>query len=52
MILSILIPSIPSRFKLVQKLYKTIEGQIRDREVEILVLIDNKKRSIGAKRNC
>ena len=50
MILSILIPSIPSRFKLVQKLYKHIEGQIKGREVEILVLIDNKKRSIGAKR--
>lgn len=52
MILSILIPSIPSRFDRMIELYKKINNQITDKsEVEILILTDNKNRSIGHKRN-
>lgn len=50
--LSILIPSIPSRFDRVKKLVGYLEGQIGERDdVEIVVFMDNKKRTIGAKRN-
>lgn len=51
--LSILIPSIPSRFKKAQKLYDFLLDKIfafRD-EVEIIMLTDNKKMSIGQKQN-
>lgn len=52
MILSILIPSIPSRFNKMINLYNHISGQIKDKsQVEILIWIDNKNRSIGQKRN-
>ncbi len=47
---SILIPSIPSRFAMVQKLVEGLEAQIGDAPVEICVFTDNKKRSIGMKR--
>jgi glycosyltransferase involved in cell wall biosynthesis len=47
--LSILIPSVPSRFKKMEKLFKKLESQGGD--VEILVFTDNKKRSIGYKRD-
>jgi glycosyltransferase involved in cell wall biosynthesis len=50
MILSILIPSIPSRFNKAIRLYKKLLNQAND-EVEILLFCDNKKRSIGEKRN-
>jgi len=49
--LSILIPSIPSRFDRMIKIYEKLELQIKGREVEILVFIDNKQRSIGLKRD-
>ena len=50
--LSILIPSIPSRFDRVKELVGQLEGQIGGRDdVEIIVFMDNKKRSIGRKRN-
>lgn len=50
--LSILIPSIPSRFEKMITLFNRINNQIKDKsEVEILVWIDNKNRSIGRKRN-
>ena len=48
--LSILIPSIPSRFRRFQKLFEKINAQATN-EVEILGLFDNKKRSIGHKRD-
>ena len=49
--LSILIPSIPSRFDRMTNLYDKLMKQVQDKPVEILCLIDNKKRSIGLKRD-
>ncbi len=48
--LSILTPTIPSREKQVQTLSKKLAKQIGDFPVEHLVLSDNRKRSIGQKR--
>lgn len=48
--LSILIPSIPERFDKAQALYEMIDSQSIE-EVEVLLLMDNKKRTIGEKRN-
>lgn len=50
MILSILTPTIPGREKQVQALQARIEEQIGNHAVEHLILSDNRKRSIGAKR--
>jgi glycosyltransferase involved in cell wall biosynthesis len=50
MILSILTPTIPGREKQVKTLSDKIQKQIGDLPVEHLVLSDNKKRSIGEKR--
>ncbi len=50
-LLSILIPSIPSRFEMARALVEKLELQIGDLPVEILYLGDNKKRSIGMKRD-
>jgi hypothetical protein len=42
MLLSICIPSIPSRFNRIEALYKELEGQIGDRkDIEIISIIDN-----------
>ena len=51
--LSILIPSIPSRFKMFERLFERINDQASksDIVVEVLGLFDNKKRSIGHKRD-
>lgn len=49
--LSILIPSIPSRLHMMSRLFEKISSQIGDRQVEILSLLDNKRRSIGLKRD-
>lgn len=49
--LSILIPSIPSRIVRMTKLYGNIYIQSENHDVEILCLIDNKKRTIGQKRD-
>lgn len=49
--LSILIPSIPSRFSKALDLYHKINDMVGDKHIEVLMLTDNKKRSIGAKRN-
>ncbi len=49
--LSILIPSIPSRLDRLERIFSKINSQIKGREVEILVFIDNKQRSIGLKRD-
>lgn len=49
---SVLIPSIPSRFDRAKELCGKIEGQIGERDdVEVIILIDNKIRTIGEKRN-
>ena len=49
-LLSILICSIPSRFEKAKQLYEDIAVMVEDRDIEILILTDNKTRSIGAKR--
>lgn len=49
--LTIGIPSIPSRACLVTDLVARLVAQAGDKLVEVLCLIDNKRRSIGAKRN-
>lgn len=49
-LLSILIPSIPSRFDKAKILFEHIQSMIWDRQIEVLMLTDNKQRSIGAKR--
>lgn len=49
--LSILIPSIPSRSERLEKIYAKLYEQSEGKDVEILVFIDNKKRSIGLKRD-
>lgn len=49
-VLSILIPSIPSRFSILRPLIDKLTRMINGRNIEVLVLTDNKHRSIGAKR--
>lgn len=55
MLLSVLIPSIPRRIERMAKLFSKLERQISDNiagaEVEILSFLDNKKRSVGLKRD-
>lgn len=48
--LSILIPSIPSRFERAVKLYNEILAMCGGMDIEVLMLTDNKKRTIGEKR--
>jgi len=51
-ILSILTPSIPQRLDShLKKIINKIDNQIKDLNVEHLVFLDNKKRSIGYKRD-
>jgi hypothetical protein len=49
--LSILIPSIPSRFEKMQNLYNRLLIECEKLPIEILCLVDNKMRSIGEKRD-
>jgi len=49
--LSILIPSIPSRLPRALGLYKKVMEMVGDRNIEVLLLADNKTRTIGEKRN-
>lgn len=51
MLWSILIPTIPERADLLSKLVAELEHQIGTKPVEVLTFLDNKKRSIGRKRN-
>ena len=51
MILSILTPAVPSRMNQLDWLVQKVSRQIDDRLVEHLVLIDNKRRTVGAKRD-
>ena len=48
--LSILIPSIPSRFEMAIRRYNNYVEMAGDKNIEILLFTDNKKRSIGYKR--
>lgn len=48
--LSILIPTLPSRFAFFARLWAILEPQLTD-EVEVIWLGDTKNRSVGAKRN-
>ena len=49
--LSILIPCIPERLDKLKYLYDKLLKQIGDRDVEVIAVVDNKKRTIGEKRN-
>jgi hypothetical protein len=49
--LSILIPSIPSRFSMLFKSYNHILKLCENKEIEVLAFTDNKKRTIGEKRD-
>lgn len=51
MILSILTPALPKRFGQIEKLCANLEKQIGSQPVEHLVFIDNKRRSVGYKRD-
>jgi hypothetical protein len=48
---SILTPAVPSRFSQLEALSKIIAGQIGDDPVEHLILMDNKRRTVGEKRD-
>ena len=49
--LSVLIPSVPERFAHLTRVYGALIEQVGDRPVEVLVLVDNKRRTTGHKRN-
>jgi hypothetical protein len=49
--LSILIPSIPSRFDKAKNLISKLQENIGDKRIEVICLIDNKVKSIGEKRD-
>lgn len=49
--LSILIPSIPSRFDKLVEQYNKIVEMVGDKDIEVLAFTDNKKRTIGEKRD-
>lgn len=49
--LSILIPSIPSRFDTLQKLCSKVLAFAENKDVEVLCIIDNRVKSIGEKRD-
>ena len=48
---SILTPAVPSRLGQLAELCRELSGQIGDGPVEHLVLLDNKRRSVGEKRD-
>lgn len=54
MLFTILIPSIPSRLGMLAELYKRLQAQVdkvAPKDVEILSFLDNKRRSVGLKRD-
>lgn len=51
MTLSVLIPCVRSRLPKLKTLYDELEHQINGRPVEVLALLDNKRRSVGLKRD-
>jgi len=48
---SILIPAIPERIGLLSKLLEKLNPQTENQPVEVIILMDNKKRPLGDKRN-
>lgn len=50
-LLSILIPTVPERMSFLNRMINELEKQCESHPVEILVLLENKKRTIGDKRN-
>jgi len=50
-LLSVLTPAVPSRWAQLQKLSDELARQIGDKPVEHLVLMDNKRRAVGEKRD-
>lgn len=50
-ILSILTPGVPSRWHQIEALHAELVRQIGDRPVEHLILVDNKRRTVGEKRD-
>lgn len=50
-LLSVLIPAIPNRFEKAQRLFKKLSALSDGMEIEVLCLFDNKKRSVGLKRD-
>jgi hypothetical protein len=48
--LSVLIASTPTRWEMTNKLYGNLLSMVGDKEIEILLFMDNHKRSIGHKR--
>lgn len=48
---SILTPAVPSRWGLVQRLWSNLSQQIGELPVEHLILMDNKRRTVGEKRD-
>lgn len=49
--LSILIPSIPSRWQRARNLYTKISAMCEGKDIEVLLFMDNKKRTVGGKRD-
>lgn len=50
MLLSVLIPSLPERLEKLRELLSVLEAQSHP-EMEVLVLMDNRRRNLGVKRN-
>src|SRR5689334_10344559 len=50
-LLSILTPAVPARLRQLEWLMAKIDRQIGDKPVEHLILIDNKRRTVGEKRD-
>lgn len=50
-LLSILTPAVPKRFQQLEALCSELQKQIGDRAVEHLILMDNKRRTVGEKRD-
>lgn len=50
-LLSVLIPSLPERFDVLQNIVNELNKQTLGKNVEIVVFMDNKHRTIGEKRN-
>jgi hypothetical protein len=48
---SVLVPAVPSRLARLERLLEKLQAQASDKPVEILALLDNKKRTVGLKRD-
>ena len=50
-VFSILVPAVPSRLARLEKLMAKLSAQAERKPVEVLALLDNKKRTVGFKRD-